>query len=48
MLVAEDLHFANWFKNSPLVYPILFKSVAFTILFLVKTYAGASGDSNML
>ena len=35
MLVAEDLHFANWFKNSPLVYPILFKSVAFTILFLI-------------
>jgi hypothetical protein len=35
MLVAEDLHFANWFKTSPLVYPILFKSVAFTILFLV-------------
>jgi hypothetical protein len=35
MLVAEDLHFANWFKNSPLVYPILFKSIAFTILFLV-------------
>jgi len=35
MLVAEDLHFANWFRNSPLVYPILFKSVAFTILFLV-------------
>ena len=35
MLVAEDLHFANWFKNSPLVYPILLKSVAFTILFLI-------------
>ena len=35
MLVAEDLHFANWFRNSPLVYPILFKSVAFTILFFV-------------
>ena len=35
MLVAEDLHFANWFKNSPLVYPIVFKSVAFTILFLI-------------
>jgi hypothetical protein len=35
MLVAEDLHFANWFRDSPLVYPILFKSVAFTILFLV-------------
>ena len=35
MLVADELHFANWFRNSPLVYPILCKSVAFTILFLV-------------
>jgi hypothetical protein len=35
MLVAEDLNFANCFRNSPLVYPIVFKSVAFTILFSV-------------
>src|SRR3984893_3698035 len=35
MLVAEDLHFADWFKDRPLVYPILCKAVAFSILFLV-------------
>jgi hypothetical protein len=35
MLVAEDLHFANWFKDKPLMYPILCKAVAFSILFLV-------------
>ena len=35
ILVAEDLHFANRFKTSPLVYPIIFKSIAFTILLLV-------------
>jgi fumarate reductase subunit C len=35
MLVAEDLHFANWFKDRPLIYPILCKAVAFSILFLV-------------
>jgi hypothetical protein len=35
MLVAEDLHFADWFKNRPLIYPILCKAVAFSVLFLV-------------
>jgi fumarate reductase subunit C len=35
MLVAEDLHFADWFKDRPLVYPILCKAVAFSMLFLV-------------
>src|ERR1700730_888336 len=35
MLVAEDSHFADWFKDRPLVYPILCKAVAFSILFLV-------------
>jgi hypothetical protein len=36
MLVAEDLHFGNqYFRNSPRIYAILFKSIAFTILFLV-------------
>jgi hypothetical protein len=35
MLVAEDLHFADWFKDRPLLYPILCKAVAFSILFLV-------------
>jgi hypothetical protein len=35
MLIAEDLHFADWFKARPLIYPILCKAVAFSILFLV-------------
>jgi hypothetical protein len=41
MLVAEDVNFANrffrnlFFTNSPLVYVIVFKSVAFTLLFFV-------------
>src|SRR3984893_10321176 len=35
MLVAEDLHFADWFKDRPCIYPILYKAVAFSILFLV-------------
>ena len=35
MLIAEDLHFADWFKDKPLIYPILCKAVAFSILFLV-------------
>ena len=39
MLVAEDLHFADWFKDRPLFYPILCKAVAFSILFLVFYFA---------
>jgi hypothetical protein len=35
MLVAEDLRFAKWFKDRPLIYPILCKAVGFSILFLV-------------
>jgi fumarate reductase subunit C len=35
MLVAEDLHFADWFKGRPLIYPIWCKAVAFSILFIV-------------
>ena len=35
MLVAEDLHFADWFKNRPLIYPILCRAIAFSTLFLV-------------
>ena len=35
MLVAEDLHFADWFKERALIYPILCKAVAFSVLFLV-------------
>ena len=36
MLVAEDLHFGRLqFKDWPLIYPILCKAVAFSILFIV-------------
>ena len=39
MLVAEDLHFADWFKDRPLIYPILCKAIAFSVLFLVLYFA---------
>jgi hypothetical protein len=32
ILVAQDLHFADRFKNAPLIYPTLLKSFAFTVL----------------
>ena len=32
MLVAQDLHFADWLKEAPLIYPTLFKSAAFSIV----------------
>lgn len=32
MLVAWDLHFAEKFKDKPLIYPTLFKSAAFAIV----------------
>jgi hypothetical protein len=32
MLIAEDLHFADRFKNEPLIYPTLFKSAAFALI----------------
>jgi hypothetical protein len=32
MLVAQDLHFADRFKEAPLIYPTLFKSAAFAIV----------------
>lgn len=35
LLVAEDLNFANRFKDAPLIYPILYKAFAFSILFIV-------------
>src|SRR5271165_2272584 len=34
MLVAEDLHLGSRFKGSPLVYPILFKSIVFAIVLI--------------
>jgi hypothetical protein len=35
MLVADEFHFANWFKNEPLIYSIVCKSLSFTLLFLL-------------
>lgn len=35
LLVAEDLGFGARFKDRPLVYPILYKALAFSILFIV-------------
>lgn len=35
MLIAEDLHFANRFEVKPLIYPIAYKSIAFTVLLMV-------------
>ena len=32
MLVAQELHFADRFKEAPLIYPTLFKSAAFAIV----------------
>src|SRR5215813_1693033 len=35
ILVADDFHFAEWFKERAPIYSILAKSVAFTILLLI-------------
>ena len=32
MLVAKELHFADNFKDKPLIYPTLLRSTAFTVL----------------
>jgi hypothetical protein len=32
MLIAQSLHFADRYKNEPLIYPTLYKSVAFAII----------------
>jgi hypothetical protein len=32
MLIARELHFADYFKDAPLIVPTLFKSVAFAII----------------
>ena len=34
MLVADDLHLGQRFKEKPLVYPILYKSLVFTVVFI--------------
>jgi uncharacterized protein DUF4339 len=35
MLIAEGLHFADRLKHKPLIYPIAFKSIAFSVLLVV-------------
>jgi hypothetical protein len=35
MLIAEGLHFADRLKDKPLIYPIAFKSIAFSVLLVV-------------
>ncbi len=35
LLVAEDMNFADRFKQGPLVFPIVYKALAFSILFVV-------------
>jgi hypothetical protein len=35
MLIAEGLHFADRLKDKPLIYPIAFKSIAFSLLLVV-------------
>ncbi len=35
LLVAEDMNFADRFKDSPLVFPVVYKALAFSILFVV-------------
>ncbi len=35
LLIAEDMNFADRFKNTPLVYPIIYKAAAFSVLFVV-------------
>jgi hypothetical protein len=34
MLIAEDLHLGERFKERPLIYPIAYKSIVFTIVFV--------------
>jgi len=41
LLLGEDLDFANRFKGRPLIYPIVYKALAFAIL-LVAAHIGES------
>jgi hypothetical protein len=34
MLVAEDLHLGRRFEDRPLIYPVVFKSILFAVLFI--------------
>lgn len=35
MLVAEDLNIARGFEDKPLIYPVLYKSIVFAIVFMI-------------
>ena len=35
ILIAQDLHFADHYRNSPLIYPTLLKAAAFTVLLVL-------------
>ncbi len=39
MLIAEGLHFARRFEDKPLIYPIAYKSIAFTTLLMAAYIA---------
>lgn len=39
MLVARDLHFADRFKEAPLIYPTLFKSAASPFSWVVSKFS---------
>src|SRR5208282_4787803 len=32
LLIAKELHFAEYFKDKPLIYPTLFKSATFAVI----------------
>lgn len=41
LLIAEDANFANRFQRGPLIFPVLFKALAFALL-LVAAHVGES------
>lgn len=52
MLIADDLHLARGLKDKPLIYPILYQSGAFAIVFvcfhvLEKTVGGLLGGETL-
>jgi hypothetical protein len=57
LLVAQDLHFAEWYKEEPLIYATLIRSVAFAVLLgcfkileegLIGWYHGISFRESMI
>ncbi len=43
LLIGEDMSFADRFKDWPLIYPILYKALAFMVLFLAFHFAESIG-----